>query len=328
MIWQKDSFPGISFNPLHFLNESFNEKGIGIDPLQELMKMFLTLLISMSLFTSCQQNQIAAEEKNLPAKTIRDVSYGKDTAQRMDVYLPAGRSFKSTKSVVLIHGGGWNSGSKNDFASYIDSFKARMPDYAIFNINYRLVNGTNLFPTQEQDIKAAIDFIVENSKDYHVSKDQLVLLGVSAGAHLALLQAYKYNNPKIAAVVDFFGPTDLVNMYQKPWHPLVPYALQMITGTTPVHNAAVYKQSSPINYVGTGSAPTLILHGAKDNIVDVSQSRSLKSRLDKAGVQNELVIYPGKAHGWYGETLSNSFNRIESFLKTHVTSPVRPAAKL
>lgn len=273
----------------------------------------------MSIFTSCQRNDsVVAEEKNLPAKALQNVSYGKDTAQRMDIYLPANRSFNSTKSVVLIHGGGWNSGSKNDFVTYIDSFKKRMPDYAIFNINYRLVNGSNLFPAQEQDVKAAIDFIVTHSKEYHISDTKLVLLGVSAGGHLALLQAYKYNNPKIAAVIDFFGPTDLVAMYQNPWHPLVPYALQMITGTTPSQNAAIYKQSSPINYAGSSSAPTLILHGEKDNIVNVSQSRSLKNKLDKAGVRNELVIYPGKAHGWYGETLSNSFDRIEAFLEDNV----------
>ena len=108
-----------------------------------------------------------------------------------------------------------------------------MPDYAIFNINYRLVNGSNLFPTQEHDVKTAIDFIVTNSTEYHVNKNKLVLLGVSAGGHLALLQGYKCNNPKVAAIIDFFGPTDLLTMFQKPWNPYVPFVLQMITGKRP-----------------------------------------------------------------------------------------------
>jgi len=283
------------------------------------MKTILTLLISMSILTSCHPNeQVIVQEKNLPAKTIHDVSYGKDTAQMMDIYLPANRSVNSTKSIVLIHGGGWNSGSKKDFVAYIDSFKNRMPDYAIFNVNYRLVNGSNLFPTQEQDIKAAIDFIVTNSAEYHVNKNKLVLLGVSAGGHLALLQAYKYNSPKVAAIVDFFGPTDLMAMFQKPWNPYVPFVLQMITGTTPNQNSTLYKQSSPINFINPRSAPTLILHGGNDKIVNVSQSKTLKDKLDKAGVKNELIIYPGKSHGWYGETLSNSFDRIAAFLQLNV----------
>lgn len=287
------------------------------------MKMILTLLISMSLIISCQRNEqiqhvSVVEQKNLPAKTIHNVAYGKDTAQRMDVYLPANRSFHSTKSIILIHGGGWNSGSKTDFAAYIDSFQRRMPDYAIFNINYRLVNGSNLFPTQEQDVKTAIDFIVDNSTAYHVNKSKLVLLGASAGGHLALLQGYKYTSPKIAAIIDFFGPTDLLSMFKKPWHPYVPFVLQMITGTTPSQTLTLYKESSPINYVSTHSAPTLILHGSSDQIVNISQSKVLKSKLDDSGVKNELIVYQGKAHGWHGTALSNSFDRIESFLKLNV----------
>jgi acetyl esterase/lipase len=283
------------------------------------MKTILTLLISMSIFTSCQRNEhVFAKEDLSQPKTTLNVSYGKDTAQRMDIYLPANRSVDSTKSIILIHGGGWNSGSKNEFAAYIDSFQKRMPDYAVFNLDYRLVNGSNLFPTQEQDIRAAINFIAETSNQYHINKNKLVLLGASAGGHLALLQGYKYNNPKVAAIIDFFGPTDLVRMFQKPWHPYVPFVLQMITGTTPKQNLSLYQQSSPINYVSTHSAPTLILHGGSDNIVNVSQSKSLKEKLDKAGVKNDLVIYPGKQHGWHGRALSNSFDRIESFLKLNV----------
>jgi len=129
------------------------------------------------------------------------------------------------------------------------------------------------------------------------------------------LQAYKYHDPEIKAVIDFFGPTDLVAMYHKPWHPLVPYALQMITGTTPAVNPDLYKQSSPVNFVTSSTTPTLIFHGGTDNIVDVSQSKGLKSKLEKAGVLHELIIYPKERHGWRGSNLTHSFNHIEAFLK-------------
>lgn len=188
----------------------------------------------MNTLTSCQQPSTPlAVEKDLPQQTLLNVHYGNDSLQTMDVYLPKNRSVNTTKSLVLIHGGGWNSGSKEEFTTYIDSFRNRMPDYAIFNVNYRLASGGHLFPTQEHDVKAAIDFIISKAGDYHISLDGFVLLGVSAGAHLALLQAYKYGSPKVQAVVDYFGPTDLIAMYKSPWHPLVPLALQMITGTTP-----------------------------------------------------------------------------------------------
>ena len=284
------------------------------------MKIFLSLLLSMSLLTNCKQSSGVGtvDEKHLPAKVLKEVSYGKDTAQRMDIYLPEGRTTDSTKAIILIHGGGWNSGSKTDFASYIDSFKRRMPEYAIFNLNYRLFNGDNLFPTQENDIKSAIDFITDNADEYHFNKDKLVILGASAGAHLAMLQAYKYKEPGIKAVIDFFGPSDLTAMYQRPWHPFVNYALKMITGTTPEENKELYFQSSPVNFISSTSAPTLIFHGSNDQIVDVSQSKALKTKLENAGVPHDLVIYRGQRHGWHGATLVDSFDRIEVFLKKYV----------
>jgi acetyl esterase/lipase len=244
--------------------------------------------------------------------------YGKDSAQRMDIYLPANRSTATTKALILIHGGGWNGGDKRDFATYITAFQKRMPDYAIFNINYRLVNSGSLFPAQENDVKAAVDAIVDKAAYYGFNKEKMALLGASAGAHLALLQAYKYSTPKIAAVIDFFGPTDLTVMYQKPWHPLVPVALQVITGTTPTANSSIYKSSSPTNFISPGVPPTLIFHGERDNVVDVSQSQLLHQGLEKAGVANDLVIYPSERHGWYGKTLEKSFDKMQDFLKTHL----------
>ena len=273
----------------------------------------------MSIFTACNHKDATPSvPENLPAQHFNNVSYGKDTLQRMDVYLPASRSVQYTKAFVLIHGGGWNGGSKTEFNTYIDTFKKRMPDYAIFNLDYRLVNGGNLFPTQEQDIKAALDFITDKAGDYHISKDNFVLLGFSAGGHLALLQAYKYKQPAVKAVIDFFGPTDLMAMYHQPWHPLVPYALQMVTGTDPQSNPSIYQSSSPVNFVTPQSPPTIIFHGALDNIVDVSQSRLLKQKLEKAGVPHELIVYPNERHGWFGAKLSQSFNKVEVFLKNNV----------
>ena len=145
------------------------------------------------------------------------------------------------------------------------------------------------------------------------------MLGVSAGAHLALLQAYKYPAPKIRAVVDYFGPTDLLTMYNNPWHPLVPLALQMVTGTTPQLNKELFVASSPISFVNAQTPPTLILHGGKDEVVNASQSKALAEKLKAAGVKHQLEIYPAERHGrWYGRSLTSSFDHIEKFLKENV----------
>lgn len=256
------------------------------------------------------------EENTVLGQSWLTVAYGRDPRQTIDIYLPANRSVHKTSSLVLIHGGGWTSGSKADFALYIDNFRKRLPGYAIFNLGYRLVDGGNLFPTQEEDVRAALDLIAARAVDYGVNAARLSVLGFSAGAHLALLQAYKSPSPRIRAVIDYFGPTDLVAMYQQPWHPLVPVALQMITGTSPDVDAALFQASSPAHFVSAQSPPTLILHGGKDPVVDVSQSISLAAKLKQHQVQHKLVVYPLAGHGrWAGKTLADSFDEVVQFLE-------------
>src|SRR5215203_1325378 len=129
------------------------------------MKILIHLLIAMTLYTSCQKAK-SNETVSLVAENKLNVSYGKDSAQRMDIYLPAGRSAATTPCIVLIHGGGWSSGDKTDLQSYIDTFKKRLPGYAIFNLNYRLASANHIFPAQELDIKAAVDHILTNAGHY------------------------------------------------------------------------------------------------------------------------------------------------------------------
>ena len=146
------------------------------------------------------------------------------------------------------------------------------------------------------------------------------MLGASAGGHLSLLQAYKYSSPvKIKAVVDFFGPVDLVDMYNNPASIFAPpAALAAVVGATPTTNLTLYQQSSPINFVTAQSPPTIILQGGVDPLVSPSQSVALKTKLLAMGVINQYVFYPTESHGWTGANLTDSFDKIAVFLIANV----------
>src|SRR4051812_10247664 len=102
------------------------------------MKYFL-LLVAASLFFSCKKNNADTQSAGpLAEQSYANVSYGTDLAQKMDVYLPAGRSTDSTKLIIMVHGGAWSSGDKADFDTYVTVLKQDFPGYAIANINYRL----------------------------------------------------------------------------------------------------------------------------------------------------------------------------------------------
>jgi len=267
---------------------------------------------------NCQKN-ISSEKPVLPEQTFLNVSYGTDSLQKMDIYLPTERTKDSTKVIMLIHGGAWNGGDKDDFASYISLIQNKLPDYAIININYRLATQKiNHFPVQENDVKSAIDFLYKKKEDYQVS-EKLVLLGASAGAHLALLHAYKNSTPiKIQSVISFFGPTDLTSMYNSITNSYYQSAMQVLIGGTPANNINAFRQSSPLFFANAKSCPTLLLHGAKDRLVPVSHSKILRDKLKASGVKTELIVYPNEGHGWYGQTLDNSFEKITSFLQDNV----------
>lgn len=283
------------------------------------MKGWFALLSFTILLSSCQKDS----DPTLPVlteKTVLNVEYGTNPSQKMDIYLPPGRQTTTTKIIVMIHGGGWVIGDKSDFTEYVDTLKRRLPGYAIFNINYRLATGiSNYFPTQENDVKAAIEFIYGKRNEYQIS-NKYILLGASAGSHLALLQSYKYSSPiKVKAVVDFFGPIDLVDMYNYPASASAPpSALVAVIGATPTTNPALYQQSSPITFVNAQSPATIIFQGGADPLVAPSQSLALKNKLQSMGVVHQYFLYPTEKHGWTGAPLTDSFDKIVQFLSANV----------
>lgn len=283
--------------------------------MNNLKYLFLFILTGL---IACQKNN--TEEPAATDTTMLNVVYGTDALQKMDIYIPAAASMNNTKVIVLIHGGAWSSGDKSDFNVFVDSLKNRLPGYAIFNINYRLSTGaTHTFPAQENDVKTAIEFIYSKRAEYKIS-DKFVLLGASAGGHLALLQGYKYTTPvKIKAIVSFFGPTNMTDLYNNPASPLIPATtIAQIVGATPVSNPTLYTQSSPITFANVNSSATMLLHGGLDPLVSPSQAVALDNKLQLAGAVHQYIFYPTEGHGWTGANLTHSFNAIQSFLSLNV----------
>ena len=279
---------------------------------------FIFLFSALLFFAACKKSVNSSSGSNQPAVAMIDVSYGSDAKQKMDIYLPANRSIDSTKLIFFIHGGGWNEGDKADFTSSVSYVQTLLPGYAIVNINYRLfANGQNLFPVQENDVKAAAEFVYNKRNEYLVS-DKWVFLGASAGGHLALLQSYKYTSPiKPKAVVSFFGPSDLTSLYNSN-NPLVSLLLLNVTGTIPSLNPGLYQQSSPYYFITAQSPPTLLLHGGADPLVPPVQSTIVRDKLQSLGVPNQYVFYANDGHGWAGADLLDSFDKIAAFLKMYV----------
>lgn len=288
------------------------------------MKTFhlLPVIIISVLIVSCQkENSIASNP--VAAATYLNISYGSDPLQNMDIYLPENRSTSNTKVIVMIHGGAWSSGDKAELTQFVDTLKRRLPGYALFNINYRLsAPPANLFPTQENDVKAAIEFIYSKVSEYSIS-DKFALIGASAGGHLAMLQGYKYSSPvKPKAIISFSGPTDLVDMYNNPagGNPILSTLLSSVVGKTPLQDPLLYNNSSPVNFITSTAPPTLLLYGDADPLVKQSQAVLVKNKLQSSAIVNQYVLYTGSAHvdTWSSLIFFDSFTKIQAFLTANV----------
>ncbi|PSL31227.1 alpha/beta hydrolase [Dyadobacter jiangsuensis] len=257
---------------------------------------FIALLFVAA--TATAQTATYADAKEL---ALFDEPYGPHTLHKMDVYLHPKRT-RETPLVILVHGGGWMNGDK-EACNFMKDFLYPQ-GFNIININYRLANQTDLhYQEIMDDIDLAISHILTNADEWLVRKDKYILWGGSAGGHLAMLYAYKYDrNDVVGAVTTLGGPTrlddpeTLKGARQSDLEGLLP----IITGDPwkPGAFAPSYRAASP--YYAKTFKPTLLMHGEADVIVPVAQARTMYAHLQELKVPSELITLPNGGHGGEG----------------------------
>jgi acetyl esterase/lipase len=278
----------------------------------------ILVIIFLTAFGSAAQSvtsTVSNAPEALPAASpygeavlIRDIPYVSHptTNQNFNLYLPRNKGAQPFPLVVWIHGGAWMMGSKEwDNVKYLVR-----EGYAIASVDYRFTPEAP-FPAQIQDCNAALNFILAHAADYGVDATRFVIGGGSAGGHLALMLGLAREqkdfgaNPAVKplAIMDFFGPADLTRMKsdleaihsQKGLDALQDAGSKLLG--TPLDEAAdKAKIASPINYVSATAPPIIIFQGSQDGMVPVAQSERLHAALDRAGVENQLVVIDGAGH--------------------------------
>lgn len=199
--------------------------------------------------------------------------------------------------VVALHGGGWRAGSLTQLPGINRYLAAR--GHAVAAVGYRLA-PRHPFPAAHDDVLAAITWLQEHAGELGLDPTRVVLLGRSAGGHLALLAAYRRADPSIRGVVAYYPPTDMVWSWEHPSNPRVfdsRGALRDFLGGDPGSRPQAYRDASPIAHVGPTSPPTLLIHGGRDAIVYHRQSERLAEALQLAGVPHLLLSLPWANHG-------------------------------
>ena len=278
-------------------------------------KIKLLSLVTL-LSTSSLVAQLTDKMKDLlPAGTTAygNIPYAGDTSHfhLLDIYLPANTN-EPLPLVVWIHGGAWMLNDKYADMGYMKKTVRGFIDsgYALASIDYRY-STTAPFPAQIQDCNQAIQYLYDHAAKYKIDRNNIALIGFSAGGHLASLLGLSANSNlpsfyqagikpvfKIKTVLDFYGPSDLnmlagstdtsMNNNRNP--------VAILLGAMPLTRPDLGKAASPVTYVDKNDPPFLIVQGEKDESVPFTQSVMLQSWLKLAAVPNDLIIVPGAPH--------------------------------
>lgn len=265
-------------------------------------------LLLQTYFTFSQADNPVLKFFPAGTKLQANIPYHNDTLRKhlLDIYRPA--AAKGPVPVVIwVHGGGWLGNDKHADIGYMKSTVAAVINrgFALASIDYRFSTQAT-FPAQIQDCNRAVQFLYDNAGKYGLDKARFALMGFSAGGHLASLLGLSKNNDvpdfflprtsrkfSIKAVVDFYGPSDLVSLTRSD-DAKSPEGI--LIGAAPLTRPDLAKVASPVTYVDKNDPPFLIIHGENDDLVPNRQSKLLSAWLTVAGVPNELIIVEDAPH--------------------------------
>jgi acetyl esterase/lipase len=285
------------------------------------MRIFLFILLSF-LFGACDDLQNITNLKSdiLPQNEVKidyedrmNLTFGKDELQKFDIHIPKNQSQK-VPVIIILHGGGWREGDKTFVKPFVDYLKKKMVACAIVNANYRLTSQHKVtYKEQLEDIDLLLHKLESEADDFRI-KPRYLMIGYSAGGHLALLYSYLSENKKIKATGGIAIPTDLTSLRFN--ESRIGDDVLKFVGK-PIEQAYnEYLKVSPAYQLKRSSPPTIAFYGGKDNIVPVNQGLLLESKLKEKKVKFAFYVYPEQTHEWriLPQTLDKMIDFADNFL--------------
>jgi acetyl esterase/lipase len=205
-------------------------------------------------------------------------------------------------TLIWIHGGGWVGGVKETAILQIMPWLEM--GWNVVNVEYRL-GRVSPAPAAVEDCLCALRYVATHAQTYGIDAAKLVVSGGSAGGHLALTTGMIPESagldrqcpgaplPKVAAIVNWYGITDVNDLLDGPNRKS--YAVAWL-GSLP-NREEIARRVSPLSYVRAGLPPILTIHGDADPTVPYTHALRLQEALEKAGVPHQLLTIAGGKHG-------------------------------
>ena len=234
---------------------------------------------------------------------VCDIPYGPDPRHRGDVHRAASAHTAGARivPVLLIHGGGWNSLSKESLAPIARIIAER--GHPVYSINYRLLSQA-AFPACRDDCLAAARFVLDGGLERHgfPRGTRIIVCGASAGGHLAMLTGQGLGAPACAGIVSLAGPSRITIGRGDGIASVVssPGFFASFFGTATPDEAQI-ASASPAAMVRASAPPLVCIHSRGDRLVPLAHSEEAVSAWHAKGVPARLLVFAGKGrqHGFW-----------------------------
>lgn len=230
-----------------------------------------------------------------------NVAYDRHTDTVLDVLQPKAPALDKRPGAIVIHGGLWTGGSKQDvFDSLCLPFLQK--GFVVANVEYRRGSAAPA-PAAIEDVLRAARWFRDNADRYRVDTRRIVVAGVSAGGYLALMvglapkSARLGPSTKVAAIINFYGASDVEDLLSGP--NAQPFAAAWVPEQQGRNEMA--RRISPINHVHSDAPAILSIHGDGDPTVPYTQSAELTNALRVAGADAEMIPVQQGGHGNFTE---------------------------
>lgn len=280
--------------------------------------------------------QEISDPTGIKGRSFENILYkvsGDGDSLLLDVYLPEKKENNEKFPVLMIiHGGAWVEGDKTlETIYYMKKLRqeALKNNYAVVSINYRLLGKDVHFPAPVLDCKDAVRWIRANAPNYGFDPENIGLWGGSAGGHLAMLAGYTDDSmwkddaaltaysSEVDYIIDNFGPGDLNKLlktnagfltifffktFLSGLYDIRNKLILAMTGTSLEEDEKRVKETleiySPLHYMSSGPIPTMILHGTRDKVVPLKESKTVHNELNSLNVLNEFIKVRKGNHGF------------------------------
>lgn len=215
---------------------------------------------------------------------------------RLDFYRARGRD--SAPCVVVIHGGGWDHGGRAEFPRMNHYLASR--GYAVASVEYRLAPRWT-WPAAHDDVLAAVSFLKSHAAELNIDPLRFVLFGRSAGGQIAESVASTGAHAEIAGCIAFYAPADMRFAFQYAKRGDILNSeklLRQVMGGSPDQLAELYESASAYALANPRTPPTLLLHGANDELVWVQQSQRYSDQLRRMEVRHAFLRLPWATHAF------------------------------